>query len=330
MKKVCYIIPILTFILSLVAFPQQVAGQPVTSGLVLDNVEIDVELNKNGTSVVLFQANVTNTGDSLIDVFDIRVDLRDPRIHYTTLDEINVTSQVIAQSNYALIRMTPDTSLNSLTSYQMTMKFSSDMLQENVGICDERDLCLETVIFYVRPLNEYRTLKFVVSLPAHAVLDSESSPLYPRPTHNQTDGLRMSFIWETTQILPGQERVYIIKYGTPNTFVVLVDTGINSILIAAVAALSGAALVLVFERLPGVIRAARVPRVLSNQGMTEHEEKVIRLLSRKGGSCPQREVYEDLGLSQSLASMVLTGLEQRGVIRRFRDGRENVVHLIEE
>jgi len=54
------------------------------------------------------------------------------------------------------------------------------------------------------------------------------------------------------------------------------------------------------------------------------------LLTRKGGLCSQRDIYDDLGMSQSLASMVLTGLEQRGVVRRFREGRKNVVHLIDE
>jgi len=31
-----------------------------------------------------------------------------------------------------------------------------------------------------------------------------------------------------------------------------------------------------------------------------------------------------------MASMILTSLEQRGVIRRMKKGRENIVHIMEE
>ncbi|MFW9799035.1 MAG: helix-turn-helix transcriptional regulator [Candidatus Thorarchaeota archaeon] len=44
----------------------------------------------------------------------------------------------------------------------------------------------------------------------------------------------------------------------------------------------------------------------------------------------QREIYEELNLSQSTASMLLNSLEERGLIRRFREGRENVVHKIDD
>ncbi len=68
----------------------------------------------------------------------------------------------------------------------------------------------------------------------------------------------------------------------------------------------------------------------TNGSSSKHEREVVQLLSGKGGSCLQREIYENLDMSQSMVSMLLTGLEERGLIRRLREGRENIVHLVEE
>ncbi|RLI55794.1 MAG: hypothetical protein DRO87_02425 [Candidatus Thorarchaeota archaeon] len=57
---------------------------------------------------------------------------------------------------------------------------------------------------------------------------------------------------------------------------------------------------------------------------------MLTLVAQNGGSCPQREIYEALDMFQSMASMILTSLEQRGVIRRMKKGRENIVHIMEE
>ena len=64
--------------------------------------------------------------------------------------------------------------------------------------------------------------------------------------------------------------------------------------------------------------------------LSKHEEEILGFLTKKGGSCPQREIYEELDMSQSLASTILTSLEERKLIRRFREGRENMVHIMED
>jgi uncharacterized membrane protein len=140
----------------------------------------------------------------------------------------------------------------------------------------------------------------------------------------------MIFMWEVNQILPGQERVYIIKYGLPLTSLVSSDSGADDLLLFLAAILIGAVAVIVIERVPNVIRTVRTPTIIAERGVTDHENEVIMFLSKKGGSSPQRDIYRELDMSQSLASMILTGLEQRGIIKRFREGRENIVHLVEE
>ena len=70
-----------------------------------------------------------------------------------------------------------------------------------------------------------------------------------------------------------------------------------------------------------------VPQIIQ---LSKQEEQVLNFLAKKGGSSPQREIYEELDISQSLASTILTSLEERKLIRRFREGRENIVHLMED
>ena len=70
--------------------------------------------------------------------------------------------------------------------------------------------------------------------------------------------------------------------------------------------------------------------VITPVRLSKQEEQVLTFLSKKGGSSPQREIYEELDMSQSLASTILTSLEERKLIRRFREGRENMVHIMED
>ncbi|MFW9847948.1 MAG: helix-turn-helix transcriptional regulator [Candidatus Thorarchaeota archaeon] len=325
-----HILLVMTFILLLANLPEGAIAQDNALDIVMDDVQIQAILSRNGTSIVSFSANVTNVGLADAEYVDVRFDLRELDILKAETNGVNVSSAVIPGSNYAIVRYIPETAFNPSTSHQVEITLASDVLQESLGVCTDRDICLGSAIFYVRPLHEYRDLTFKATLPPHGILDTDTSPLFPTPTQNYTDGIHMTFVWDAGQILPGQERVFIIKYGTPNLEPATVVADINIIPVILLAAVFGAALIIVAQKLPGLIRAARVPKALREQGMTEHEEQVIQLLSQKGGSCSQRDFYDDLGMSQSLVSMVLTGLEQRGVIRRFREGRENIVHLIEE
>jgi len=328
-SKARNLIFLLTAIILISMMQHDVSAQ-TASDLLMEDVNVHAVLTSTGRSYVTFSANVTNRGVSDVDSFDIRVDLRDLEIESATVEGANASTSIVPQSNFALLRIAPETALISQASHQVEIKYTTDILQESVGICDVRNLCLENALFYVRPLNEFADFTFKITLPPHAVLDAESSPLFPQPTANFTDGASMLFVWETGQILPGQEQVYIIKYGLQNIQPAVIDSSMNTLLLVILAGFSGAAIIVVAQKLPSLIRAARVPRAITDHGMTEHEQQVIQILSRKGGSCSQRDVYDELGMSQSLASMVLTGLEQRGVIRRFREGRENIVHLVEE
>jgi len=100
--------------------------------------------------------------------------------------------------------------------------------------------------------------------------------------------------------------------------------------IGIAAAVIAALAVLIIERIPGWRRRFNSKEIIVSRKISTQEQEILDLLSVREGSCPQREIYEDLDMSQSMASMMLTSLEGRGLIRRLRSGRENIVHIMEE
>ncbi len=298
--------------------------------ILMTDVDIDVMLDRNGTSHIHFSAIINNTGSIEVNQFSVRIELRSMVIVEVLVDSTPSIANIIEEDRYSRIQIEPASQIDVASSVELSIRMTSDTLQEQVGLCEERGLCLENMIYYVRPLNEFHNVRFSVTLPQHAVLDTESPPLFPSPTSNHTDGLSLVFVWEIDQILPGQERVFIVKYGLPMTSAAIIDDGTNDFLLIMVAIFGGAIGVIVIERAPNMIRALRAPRIMSDVGVTDHESEILKYLSKKGGASLQRDIYRDLDMSQSLASMILTGLEQRGMIKRFREGRENVVHLVEE
>ena len=54
------------------------------------------------------------------------------------------------------------------------------------------------------------------------------------------------------------------------------------------------------------------------------------MIRQKGGSCPQKDLYTEFDMSQAKVSLILNNLEERDLVRRFREGRENVVHIMED
>ena len=63
------------------------------------------------------------------------------------------------------------------------------------------------------------------------------------------------------------------------------------------------------------------PELLSN------EERVLRLLERRGGRAKQQDVVDELGWTEAKTSQVIGSLRDQGEIESFRLGRENVLSV---
>jgi uncharacterized membrane protein len=184
-------------------------------------------------------------------------------------------------------------------------------------------------IFYIRPLDAFSNLTFTAVLPIDATLSQESvGPLFPEPDSNYTDGNSLIFLWEIPLLQSGQERAFIVKYQLPTTPSIQTENFLlQGILFLALGLSIGVVLTFLGPRL-----AERLQRVGSVRlvGITAEEDTIIETIRRKGGSCNQKELYRQLDMSQSKVSLILSNLEERGLLRRVRDGRENIVELVEE
>ena len=182
-------------------------------------------------------------------------------------------------------------------------------------------------------MNEIQNLTFSAALPQHAILDLyEASPLYPSPSGNYTDGSKPIYVWYIDVLLPGQEVVYIVKFQMPAAIIDSNPATVtsNPIFIVIISAVFAGLAVLTIERIPGWIKRLNSRELIVSGKISSQEQEILDLLNVRGGSCPQREIYEELDMSQSMTSMMLTSLEGRGLIRRLRSGRENIVHIMED
>jgi len=60
------------------------------------------------------------------------------------------------------------------------------------------------------------------------------------------------------------------------------------------------------------------------------EEKVIKLLESKGGNMYQSAITENLRFSRAKTSLLLSTLERKGIIKRFKRGRDKIVTLVKK
>ena len=60
------------------------------------------------------------------------------------------------------------------------------------------------------------------------------------------------------------------------------------------------------------------------------EDRIIKLLGAGGGEQYQSAIVKTLGLPKSTVSSTLNSLHQKGVIRKIRKGRENLIRLVRD
>lgn len=328
--KHALIATILILVFIVPASGQQVGNQDI----LMTNMNITATLGTDCGTTLIVQSEVRNIGTTTNDYFDVRIDVRSLNVSSATLNGTSVETAITPESNYMIVRIFPVTPMSGDSSFTLYLNLTTQCLQERIGLNEDQTMYLSHLIYYIRPLNEVQNLTFTAILPPHAVLQTDvSAPLFPSPSSNFTDGQSSVFVWFNEQLLPGQEVAYIVKYEIPAGIVLtapaqasltqLIPFGLLFLVV-------GAVVVLFVERVPTVINRFKTRTVISPIRLSKQEEEILSFLTKKGGACPQREIYEELDMSQSLASTILTSLEERKLIRRFREGRENMVHIMED
>ncbi|MFW9974581.1 MAG: helix-turn-helix transcriptional regulator [Candidatus Thorarchaeota archaeon] len=303
--------------------------------IVMTDMNIRATLETDCDTSLILESVVQNFGISVKDYFDIRIDVRSIGVSTALLNGTVAEVTIIPESNYMIVRIFPAVPLAPDTSVTLFLNLTTQCLQEQVGLNEDQTMYLNHLIYYIRPINEIHNLTFTAVLPAHAILqEGVSAPLFPNPSMNYTDGQHTIFVWFSEQLLPGQEVAYIVKYGIPAAVMGLPEPPpINAMQLIPIGLLFlviGGVAVLFVERIPAIIMRLKSRTIIKPVRLSKQEEEILSFLTKRGGSCSQREIYEELDMSQSLASTILTSLEERKLIRRFREGRENMVHIMEE
>ncbi|MHA1289241.1 MAG: helix-turn-helix transcriptional regulator [Candidatus Thorarchaeota archaeon] len=160
-------------------------------------------------------------------------------------------------------------------------------------------------------------------------MSHESSvPLFPEADTNFTDGQRIAFKWFVSSIQPGQEHAFIIRYQVIDDSEIVTGVSILTfVLVGLVGAVFGLGIAILGPKLDTRIR--RIGDV-QYAGITREETIILETLKMKGGSYSQKELYSELDISESKLSLILSGLEEKGLVKRLREGRANIVHTMEK
>jgi predicted transcriptional regulator len=140
-------------------------------------------------------------------------------------------------------------------------------------------------------------------------------------TEPAPDQVRDGLIWYGLRSFgAGEPRLVFEKSGFLPLFV-LVGSGI----IIFLTLIAGAVIWKRRSREPDDTEERAVP--LPEADRISLEDTIIQLLKTTGGEQYQSEIVRNLGLPKSTVSATLNDLHQRGIIRKIKKGRENLIRL---
>jgi hypothetical protein len=294
--------------------------------VILDPVGIKAIMTQEGVTTLNVRARAINRGSTSITSLSFRIDSLNVELLDSQANGTTTTSSSILQDRYTEVIVSLLAPLEENDSVWVELNLKATDLQSIIGFDSTR--YYGDFTFYIRPMTEVANFTLTAVLPQDALLSRESVvPIFPAADSNYTDGASLAFVWFTDSIDVGQVSVFIIRYQYPND-----QTGplgsffIESIIIALLGIIAGIALTIGGPKLYQRIKRIGTVKFV---GVTSEEEEVLEVIRQKGGSCPQKDLYTEFDMSQAKVSLILNNLEERGLVRRFREGRENIVHIME-
>ncbi|RDE12389.1 MAG: hypothetical protein C4K49_10175 [Candidatus Thorarchaeota archaeon] len=310
-----------------IALPLQVQAAD-TDSVLFDPVDIRAIMHENTSTSLMVDARANNVGSLSMSSLSIGIESLELEVIAVRVDNETANGETILRDDYTEITVTLPKVLEANSSVWLHLALVASDLQSPLVIAQDASHVSGDFLFYVRPLSVFANFTFTAVLPPYASLSNDYVvTLFPHSDSNFTDGQSLIFVWDVPLLQPGQERVFIIKYQLPNISTVQAQSSfLGSLLYGALGVIAG--LALAFGG-PRVIERLKRLGAVKYVGVTAEEEEVLATIREKGGSCTQKELYSLFDMSQSKMSLILTNLEQRGLIRRLKEGRENVVHLME-
>jgi uncharacterized membrane protein len=297
--------------------------------VILDPVQITAVMTQEGVTSINFRARAINQGSTSIDTLSFRIESLEIELLEATANGSIATASSTLQDRYTEVDVALATPLEENDTVWIELDLKATDLQSGPKVGSDPTKLYGDFAFYIRPSPEFVNFTFTAVLPQDALLSRDSAvPLFPSSDSNFTDGSSLAFVWFTDSLMIGQELAFTIRFQYPNTQSGPIGSFlVESIVIAVLGVVAG--IVLTYGGPKFYHRLKRIGSV-KFVGVTSEEEEVLEVIRQKGGSCPQKDLYTEFDMSQAKVSLILNNLEERGLVRRFREGRENVVHIMED
>jgi uncharacterized membrane protein len=159
------------------------------------------------------------------------------------------------------------------------------------------------------------------------------------PSPNSRDDQAHSMDWLGTQFFASSSPslTFIEGQGSPFTSSTPVPSAAESVWLYALAGVFVSAAVAVSVLWFLVVRRRKRGNALDEKAspielplIESEEQKIVKLLQSSGGTAYQSSITEQTRFSKAKASQLLSELERKGVVTRYKKGRDKIVTLAEK
>jgi uncharacterized membrane protein len=145
------------------------------------------------------------------------------------------------------------------------------------------------------------------------------------PTPYQRDDSDKTLDWARTQdLVNGKTEVILSSASLNNNFNQLYIIILAIVAVGAALSFSG---YYMFKRRKALLTTAVVTTPAEGAELETEEGKILKLLKSSGGSMRQSAIVEQCRFSKAKTSQLLTVLEKKGNITRYKKGRDKIVNL---
>jgi uncharacterized membrane protein len=134
----------------------------------------------------------------------------------------------------------------------------------------------------------------------------------------------------TTDLEKGTSIVLIPESARSNFIDTVERNGVLIVGLVAIAAVSSAILFNIRRNRKKKISTPETGEFINLPIMENDEERTLKLIKSSGGSLYQSAITDHFRFSKAKTSQLLAVLEHRGVVRRYKKGRDKIVVLVEE
>jgi uncharacterized membrane protein len=152
--------------------------------------------------------------------------------------------------------------------------------------------------------------------------DLSSGSVYPKPDLVTSDGLRLILEWSIKEISSEDEIAIFVQIKEKSSPIIFIIIAVFSILTAFFLSIK-------LKKKPKEIIIEKKEDLLELH-LKEDEERVIKVLKLKEGSCDQGTLRIATGFPKATLSRILFELEQRKIIIKEKRGKKNKIFLKKE